>query len=265
MKKLTQEEFIIRSKIIHKNKYDYSKTQFISTKKKVCIVCPKHGEFYQLASNHLHGYGCVKCAQNNIPQYGNRKVVLGVGINDSTSAISKGRYRDDKDYYTWHGMLQRCYDKKFQKKHPTYAGCSVCEQWKYFSSFQKWFLDPRNGYKKGYCLDKDIIFKGNKVYSPDTCCFVPMEINAMLTKTNKLRGDLPIGVQHYGNRYKASVQINKHPTYLGLYNSANAAFLSYKKAKEKYIKEKADRYYSLGLITKRVYNALYNYEVEITD
>lgn len=113
---MTQKEFINKARQVHGAKYDYSKTQFRTTKKKVLIVCPKHGEFYQLANNHLHGYGCVKCAQNNVPQYGRRRVIFGVGINDSVKAISKGRTRDDCDYYTWHGMIQRCYDKKFQEK-----------------------------------------------------------------------------------------------------------------------------------------------------
>lgn len=263
--RLSQEEFQKRSKNIHGNKYDYSKTQFVSTKKKVCIICPKHGEFYQLANNHLHGYGCVKCAQNNVPQYGRRRMVFGIGVNDSNTAISKGGTRQDKDYYTWHGMLQRCYDKKFQQKHKTYIGCSVCEEWKYFSNFQKWFLDPSNGYMEGYCLDKDILIKGNKEYSPETCCFVPNDINTLLTKANKLRGDLPIGVQKFGNKYKVMIQENGYPKYLGLYSTVLEAFLAYKKEKESYINAKAKWYFDRHLITEKVYNALCNYKVKITD
>ena len=266
MKKMTQEEFINRAKQIHGDKYDYSKTQFRTTKKKVLIVCPKHGEFYQLANNHLHGYGCVKCAQNNVPQYGRRRVVFGVGINDSVKAISKGRTRDDCDYYTWHGMIQRCYDKKFQEKHPTYTGCTVCDEWKTFSNFQKWFTNPANGYKEGYHLDKDILIKRNKIYSPQTCCFVPSEINMLFTKTNKLRGNLPIGVQHYANgRYKVLLQYHGYPKYLGIFNTIQEAFSVYKIEKEKYIKELANEYYLQGKITQKVYDAMNKYEVEIND
>ena len=61
-KKLTQEEFISRAKEVHGNKYDYSKTKYTSLKDKVCIICKKHGEFWQKASHHLSGHQCSKCA-----------------------------------------------------------------------------------------------------------------------------------------------------------------------------------------------------------
>ena len=62
-RKLTTKEFIEKAQIIHNNKYDYSKTVYIKSTEKVCIICPKHGEFLQLASSHLSGKGCVKCSR----------------------------------------------------------------------------------------------------------------------------------------------------------------------------------------------------------
>ena len=59
--KLDTEEFIRRAKEIHGDKYDYSKVNFVSTNKKVCIICPKHGEFWQFANGHLTGRGCPHC------------------------------------------------------------------------------------------------------------------------------------------------------------------------------------------------------------
>ena len=64
-KKLTTEEFIDKAKKIHGNKYDYSKVEYINNHTKVCIICPKHGEFWQLPNNHLVGKGCDKCAREN--------------------------------------------------------------------------------------------------------------------------------------------------------------------------------------------------------
>lgn len=58
---LTQEEFIKRAKIKHNYVYDYSLVNYVSTNKKVIIICKKHGEFSQLAQNHLKGHGCFKC------------------------------------------------------------------------------------------------------------------------------------------------------------------------------------------------------------
>ena len=59
--KLTTEEFIQKAKLIHGDQYDYSKVEYIDSHKKVCIICPKHGEFWQRASIHLLGCGCSLC------------------------------------------------------------------------------------------------------------------------------------------------------------------------------------------------------------
>ena len=65
MKRLTTDEFIRRAKDIHGNKYDYSKSVYINAVTKVCIICPEHGEFWQLPNNHLKGCGCPKCSNND--------------------------------------------------------------------------------------------------------------------------------------------------------------------------------------------------------
>ena len=93
-------------------------------------------------------------------------------------------------------MFRRCYNKEWQEKEPTYKGCKVCYEWIYFSNFKKWYKD--NFYKiedEQMELDKDILNKGNKIYSPKNCIFVPKIINCLFTKSNKIRGDLPIGVK----------------------------------------------------------------------
>ena len=62
-KKISKEEFIARSNNIHNNKYDYSKVEYVNNKTKVCIICPKHGEFWQTPKNHLLGQGCPICGK----------------------------------------------------------------------------------------------------------------------------------------------------------------------------------------------------------
>ena len=59
---MTKEEFVKEAIKIHGNRYDYSKVEFLGVKKKVCIICPIHGEFWQVAYSHLKGHGCSKCA-----------------------------------------------------------------------------------------------------------------------------------------------------------------------------------------------------------
>lgn len=58
----TTETFIEKAKTVHGDKYDYSKVDYVNSTTKICIICPKHGEFWQKPSSHLQGHGCPKCA-----------------------------------------------------------------------------------------------------------------------------------------------------------------------------------------------------------
>jgi hypothetical protein len=192
------------------------------------------------------------------------KSLCGVGYfgeGDFKSTINKNK---TKHYYTWTNMIKRCYIEESRQNQPTYSECSVIEEWHNFQVFAQWFED---NCIENFALDKDILQKGNKVYSPETCCFVPQEINNIFTKTNILRGELPIGVGKENGRYKASIKTKessvKKNRYLGGYNTIEEAFQAYKTAKEDYLKEVADNY--KNRITKETYNALCTYEVEITD
>lgn len=60
-KKLTLNDFVQRSNIIHNFKYNYSKVNYVNSNTKVCIICPEHGEFYQRPNAHLSGQGCKQC------------------------------------------------------------------------------------------------------------------------------------------------------------------------------------------------------------
>lgn len=246
----TTEQFIAEAKAVHGDKYDYSKVEYVNTHTKVCIICPKHGEFWQEAKSHLQGRGCFKCFLCSKHKY-------GVAICDIPNSCQE-------DYYmAWRSMLERALGDKYKKKYPTYKDCSVCEEWLTLSNFKKWFEDPKNGYRDGFHLDKDILIKGNKVYSPDTCCFVPHEINTMFSR--KSSGDLPVGVNRCGGLFTATVCINYRKHHLGCYPTAEEAFNAYKDAKERHIKSIAEKYFQEGKITKKVYDALMKYEVEITD
>ena len=175
-----------------------------------------------------------------------------------------------KSYKSWNRMIQRCYNKKIHKRFSTYSKCEVCEDWRYYSNFKKWFNE--NYYEidgDKMCLDKDILHKGNKIYSPDTCIFVPNRINILFTKSNSTRGKYPIGVSYKKSINKFVAKINylqdtkNKIAHLGCFNTEIEAFNAYKKAKELYIKQIANEY--KDKIPKKLYNAMYNYEVEITD
>lgn len=110
-------------------------------------------------------------------------------------------------------------------------------------------------------MDKDIIIRGNKVYSPETCCFVPKEINIIFQNKSKRIYDLPIGVYKTRyNKYRASLHINGKRVIIGNFNSPEEAFEEYKKEKEKYIKELANKW--KDKIDIKAYNSLINYVIE---
>lgn len=95
--------------------------------------------------------------------------------------IGIGKYRTrthPKCYKVWNSMLMRCYSEEVQAKHPTYKGCTVREDWLNFQNFAEFYYSDRFR-QDGWELDKDIIVQGNKVYSIDTCCFVPSVINVL--------------------------------------------------------------------------------------
>ena len=195
----------------------------------------------------------------------------GVGYLGEGKYKTKQNGKATKCYITWKDMLKRCYDSTYHKKHPTYKDCEVYNKWLNFQNFAKWYYE--NYYEiegKRMELDKDILVKGNKIYSPNTCVFAPHDINVLFTKSDKARGKYPIGVQYdkQTGKFRAKCNVydfeNKNKKiYLGLYNTPEEAFNSYKQFKEKNIKEVAD-YYKNKIPTK-LYQAMYNYQVEITD
>lgn len=192
---------------------------------------------------------------------GNRTGVYGDGILDIDYPCTSD-VLTFKAYKVWGSMFTRCHSKVGQKHNPAYHDCSICEEWKRFSVFLEWF---KQNYESGYALDKDILIKGNKVYSPTACCFVPTEINSLLTNRRNKRKGLLGTAKTRNNTFQAHVSRDGKIVHLGSFKTEEEAFYAYKQAKESYVKEVAERYYSQGRITEKVYNALMNYKIEITD
>lgn len=250
----TTSQFIADAKAIHGDKYDYSKVEYNGNKNPVCIICPTHGEFWQTPNTHLKGSGCRHCYTCSKTKFG------CANFNIPNACSNKEPY-----YKVWHSILVRTLYTPHKRLHPAYNDCTICDEWLNLSNFRDWFENPENGYLDGLQIDKDILVKGNKVYSPDTCCFVPKEINMLFTKRQNQRGKYPIGVTVVKNSYISSLSTFYGRKHLGCYKSPLDAFNAYKNAKERYIKKIAKQYFQEGKITKRVYDALMQYEVEITD
>lgn len=191
---------------------------------------------------------------------------IGVGEHKITEMVSESKRHITKQYNCWHNLLMRCYSEKSLKTHKSYIGCSVCDEWLNFQNFAQWY--DENYYEcnnEKIHLDKDILVKNNKVYCPQNCIFVPSNINAMFTKSNSARGELPIGVTKSKNKYMVYCKSNilGKKRFLGQYSTPEEAFDVYKEYKEKYIKQVADYY--KDKIPQKLYDALYSYEVLITD
>ena len=171
-----------------------------------------------------------------------------------------------KEYVLWVHMLQRCCSDSFKKRQPTYEGCEVSENFKSYEYFYEWCHKQVGFGECGFQLDKDLLIKGNKIYSESTCVFIPSEINSLLINCTASRGKHLIGVYwcKKANAFVSRVNKNKGKSeHLGLFNTELEAFNAYKKAKESFIKEQAEKWKSQ--IDPRAYNVLMKYAVEITD
>lgn len=160
-----------------------------------------------------------------------KKLVHGVGTNDADYNIAKCPF-----YSRWSTMLKRCYSEKYQKTHPTYKDCSVCDEWLIFSNFRGWMV--KQDWQDKH-LDKDILIQGNKVYSPESCLFIPKEINTLINDQASSRGDCPIGVYHEWQRGKFRSQCRKNGKVikLGYFDSAEDAHKEFIKFKSKLVLE----------------------------
>ena len=195
--------------------------------------------------------------------------VYGVGVTGTKYPPSINGVKT-KEYVLWADMLRRCYSDTCKKKRPTYEGCEVSENFKSYEYFYEWchkqigFSNDGDG--NPFQLDKDLLIKGNKIYSESTCVFLPQEINKVLVKSTASRGNHLIGVYYHkrGEVFKAQVSKNKgKQEKLGSFKTELEAFEAYKQAKESFIKEQANNWKSE--IDPRAYEALMAYTVEITD
>lgn len=181
------------------------------------------------------------------------KKTFGIGYS--------GNYEDynSKAHSVWIAMLGRCY-KTTDKAYKNYGaiGVKVCEEWKCFANFQKWYNE--NIYEienEKVHLDKDILVDGNNIYSPETCIFVPQRINKMF-ETKK--SNLPRGVRQNKSKtkYCATIRVYKdgesEQINLGTFDTIELAEKTYNNARSIIIKNTAEEY--KDKIPKKLYDRL---------
>ena len=201
---------------------------------------------------------------------------LGTDKEGNTPNVNE--FKDGKNVHTWEydrwqKMLQRCFDNKFKERNPAYKDVTCCDRWLCFANFLEdleilkqeynWNVDEK------LQLDKDILYKGNKLYSLENCVLVPQWINTLFIKCDASRGEYPVGVCYHkrDKKYQARCRINGVKKHLGYYNTIEEAFNAYKIAKENEIKRVANECILKGFISKdsRLYKAMISYQIQIDD
>lgn len=155
------------------------------------------------------------------------KGYIGIGKHETSA---KGK--ETRKYKIWGSTLQRCYSEKFQKRCPTYKGCSVSNGWLNFQNFGRWYDD---NYIEGFELDKDLLIESNKVYSENNCVFIPLKLNKFLASKQRRNSSGYTGVSFYKTTYKYRARINDVCTgklmHLGYFNEVEKASEAYLKAR----------------------------------
>ena len=213
----------------------------------------------------------VKCRLSNLKDGRVFNPLTPVVCDRGYMGVGGFNSKNNKAYAIWSGMFTRAYNPNFEKIQPTYKDVEVCEEWWDFQNFAKWCHNQKGfmfkDYKgNNYHLDKDILVKGNKVYSPETCCFVPQEINSLFALRGNMRGNYSLGVRYSVKSKKYIASRNDvlfGRKYLGSYNTEEEAFQAYKADKDDYIKSLAEKW--KGKIDDKAYQALLDWKVEITD
>ncbi|MHC3750710.1 hypothetical protein ACYKDZ_17720 [Stutzerimonas stutzeri] len=177
------------------------------------------------------------------------RLIYGVGVNDYPHPVSaegivngcrKRVWRCDF-YEAWTHMLARCYSQKLHENRPTYIGCTVAPEWHRFSVFREWMMAQE---WQGMDLDKDVLCPGNKVYSSETCAFIPRKLNLFLSLKQSQRGQFPVGVLL--NKAKDGFESQCHNPFtgkrehLGRFASAESAHEAWRSRKHEHACRFAD-------------------------
>lgn len=184
-------------------------------------------------------------------------MVYGVGF------LGVGNYENKthrKHYTVWRSLLNRVYDLTAKEKSlfRPYVDCLTVEEWHCFQSFAAW-CETQVGFSvSGYELDKDLLVRGNKLYSPETCCFIPARINTLIVRSSSS----PNGYWHTKDkRWTFSYRELSGKKVANSFNDPSKGKLWYKENKERVIKEAAELY--KNQIDPRAYEALLSWEISI--
>ena len=164
-----------------------------------------------------------------------------------------------REYNYWRAMIYRCHSITKTRNSQAYINVEIHEPWYCFQNFAEWCNSRADFKNDDWELDKDILIKVSKIYSPTTCCFVPKQVNLLFMRDINRRGEYPVGVCKNKKWFASSCA----GRYLGIFSTAEEAFMAYKVEKERMIREVADVYKEQ--LSSDTYIAMMNYCVEVSD
>lgn len=172
-----------------------------------------------------------------------KKLICGVGINDADYLVRSTINGKDvwcPFYRVWAGIIERCYSTKFHTKRPTYMNCTITDEWLTFSNFKKW-METQDWQNKA--IDKDLLVTGNKMYSPDYCCFLYPTTNSFLITPSK---NLRQGIHYRKDKKKfkatCSNPFTKKSEHLGYFSCPDQAHQAWKNRKHELACQHAGMY-----------------------
>lgn len=182
-------------------------------------------------------------------------ILFGVGTGADSSEFAPKNY--PTEYKLWHAMLGRCYYYDNYKNKAI-----VCDDWLHFPNFARWVREYPFKFESDWHLDKDIIIKGNKIYAPEFCSFVPRRINNAFAERKNESKELPLGVSKSGNsKYKCRYyNLAGERVQVCGFDDPNQAYKCFVKNKERVMRELAEFY--RDNLDPRVYNSLITFKQE---
>ena len=195
------------------------------------------------------------------------KGYFGVGKYCSRNKVNGKWTTQTKEYHAWINMLSRCYDPNYictKAGQECYSGVQVSDSWLNFQLFAEWYCIKISELKlkspdTKFVLDKDLLSASNKIYSAETCCLIPEELNSLIVNRlsrNNTKKLSSIRKCKTGT-YSITISLNKKPTTFSGYKTENECFDLYLRNKEKELNNSIEKYKSV--LSEKVYLALLEY------
>lgn len=169
------------------------------------------------------------------------------GVGDYKCDLVGGH---SKVYAIWNGILRRCYNPQTEKMAGIYKGCYVAEEWHNFQNFAEWYTEKDTGGR--LAVDKDLLYLGNREYSPDKCLLIPQWLNNFTLTSTKSRGTCLVGSSliKSSGRYRSYCLLDSRQVHLGVYSTELEAHNAWKSFK---LNVAYSRKIEMDSIDKRVY------------